>query len=400
VILAACRLAGWLSARLGQPQVVGEMIAGIVLGPSVFGAVAPDAASRLFPTTLGAERHPSMAILYAASQVGIVAYMFLVGLKFDFGRLGTHKRAASAVAASGIVFPLAVGAAIGIVAADGLSLFEPGVPRWAAALYLGAALCITAFPMLARILVDRGLLATPIGTLTLGAGAVSDAAAWMLLCVVIGGVEGSVSAVATAVLGGVLVAGAMALGARRLLVYLSRNGAVGIAASIALLVAGAWFTDRIGIHAVFGAFLAGACVPKALFPDRFVDSAARVSSLALLPLFFAYTGIQTNLDLLGSASLGAAAAVICVAAIVSKGVGCMLGARLAGETWKDAAGIGSLMNGRGLMGSVMASIGLEKGIASEGLYAILILMTLITTLMATPLFDLFQRTAARPVSRE
>lgn len=388
VILAVCRLVGWLAARAGQPQVVGEMIAGVVLGPSVFGVLAPEAQAAIFPPE-------SRSILFCASQVGLAIYMFLVGVEFDARRIRARARSALAVSASGILAPLVLGAGAAALLMDSWPLFPPEVGRLEAMLFLGAAMAITAFPMLARIIHERGLAGTPVGTLALGAGSVDDAAAWCVLAVVLAVFSGQTAMALLAIGGGLFYVALVVIFAVPLFRWLEHRTAArgeltrpALSGVLGLVMLGSWFTDIIGIYAVFGAFALGVAVPKGELARHLQIHAEKFTAGFLLPLFFVYSGLNTKIALLDSLPLWGVAALLTLVAILAKGVACFMAARLCGEAPRDAFRIGALMNARGLMELIILNIGLERGIITPTLFTMMVLMAIVTTLMAVPLFRL------------
>lgn len=388
VILAVCRLVGRAARAVGQPQVVGEMIAGVLLGPSLFGWLAPGWQQALFPRA-------SMTILYAVSQVGLALYMFLVGMGFRTELFRAKLRGAASVSLAGMVAPFVLGGGLGLALVAEPGVFFPvGTRDYEAALFLGAALCITAFPMLARIIHERGLSGTALGTLALAAGAIDDAAAWGLLAVVLSSFSGDWAIALKAIGGGVAFAVAtLALGPRLFAGVareVERTGALSPGAFSMVLVcvlAGAWFTDAIGIYAVFGAFVMGAAMPRGALADALAAKMEPMVVTLLLPLFFTYSGLRTRLDLVDTPWLWAVAAIVLAAAVLGKGVACWAAARLHGEDSRTAAAIGTLMNARGLMELIIINIGLQRGLITPRLFSILVVMAIVTTLMATPTFE-------------
>ncbi len=388
VILGTCRLVGRIARHFGQPQVVAEMIAGVLLGPSLFGWVAPQWQQALFPPQ-------SMTILYAVSQVGLALYMFVVGMELRSELLRNRVRQAVSISLAGMLVPFVLGGALALwLVADTGRFFAAKTTPAEAAVFLGAALCITAFPMLARIIHERGLAGTSLGTLALTAGATDDAAAWALLALVLSSFSGDWSTAAMAIGGGIayalvmLTAGAALL--RGFAAYAARDGVVSssvLAAVLGLVMLGAWFTDRIGIYAVFGAFLAGTAVPRGVFAEQLRERIEPLVVTLLLPLFFTYSGLRTRLDLVDTPALWAVAVVVLVAAVIGKGGACWAAARLHGEDRPTALAIGTLMNARGLMELIIVNIGLSRGIITPQLFSILVLMAIVTTLMASPLFE-------------
>ncbi|MCL4684393.1 cation:proton antiporter [Myxococcota bacterium] len=387
IILAACRLVGFLVRPLGQPQVVAEMITGVLLGPSLFGLVAPGLQAQLFPSE-------SLPIIYSIAQMGLVLYMFLIGLEFDLELIRKRLKSAVFVSWAGIVTPFTLGALLAWGLMDRFPLFAPGVKVWEAALFLGSAMSITAFPMLARIISERGLSGTALGTLALAAGALDDAAAWCLLAVVLASFTGKMSIALLALFGGASYGLFMFTVGRKLLAKLfawllalpSREPLV-LPAALTLLMLAAWFTDRLGIYAVFGAFILGAAMPRGLLQKRLESQIGPLTTVYLLPMFFINSGLSTKFSLIASPVMLGIAALLLVAAIAGKGIACGLAARFAGESSKDALAIGALMNSRGLMELILLNIGYERGMITQTLFTILVIMAVVTTIMAVPLFN-------------
>jgi Kef-type K+ transport system membrane component KefB len=389
VILGVCQAAAWVFRLVGQSQVVSEMIAGVLLGPSLFGWLWPAGSAWVFPKE-------SMPVLFAFAQVGLVLYMFLVGVEFDVALLREKLRPAALVSAAGIAVPFALGGLIAWAthARTGLALFGDGVSIHQAALYLGAAMSITAFPMLARIIHEQGLSRTTLGTLALAAGSLDDAAAWCLLAVVLAAFSGQTSIAILAVGGGGVFLFFCLFVLRRLLAPLGARAERARELSptlfswvLMILMLGAFITDSLGIYAVFGAFLTGAAMPKGFFAEELRRRMHPLTVSFLLPLFFVYSGLNTRIGLVSTPALAGLALVVLLAAIFGKGVACWSAARLAGSTPRDAVGVGVLMNARGLMELIILNIGLERGIIRPTLFTIMVLMAVVTTLMATPIFE-------------
>jgi K+:H+ antiporter len=399
VILVACRVVGLLGRRLGQTQVVSEMVAGVLLGPSLFGLFAPQAQQWLFPREgVSGMPHPSMSVLFAISQVGLVLYMFLVGLDFKAALIMGRARSAALVSGAGIVVPLALGGALGLIIHEQGEFFAAGIGPWPAALYLGASMSITAFPMLARIILERGIAGTRLGTLTLAAGAMDDAVAWCLLAVVLSVVSGSLW-MAIVTIGGAMFYMLAMIGLGRpafrfFTRWTEREGGITpsiLASTLAILMLAAWFTDVIGIYAVFGAFVCGAVMPRGGFAEELQNRLGSVTSTLLLPVFFVFSGLNTRIGLVNTPRLWIMTGVIVLIAIAGKGLACMLAARAGGENWRLSATIGVLMNARGLMELIILNIGLQRGIITPTLFTMMVLMAVVTTLMASPLFSVFYR---------
>lgn len=388
IIILACRVVGWLAQRfLFQPQVVGEMIAGVILGPSLLGLLFPHFQDTVFPKE-------TRNVLYAGAQLGVGLYMFVVGLSLRLDHFKLKARSAAGVSAAGIVVPFALAAIIAPMLVKTPGLFAEGISNANATLFLGACIALTAFPMLARIINERGLANSSLGTLSLTAGAFDDAASWCVLAVVLA-TFGAGPGVAVLAIGGALVYAAfMILVGRRLLEPLGRiveqrgEMSTGIlAVSIMLFCASAFLMDAIGIHAIFGGFLMGACMPRGLFVEELKRKAEPLAVVLLLPMFFTYSGLNTRMDMVNSAQLLAIALGILSASIIAKFGACWAAARLLGEDNRTALGIGALMNSRGLMELIIINIGLQKGIIGPTLFSIMVFMAIVTTVMATPLFE-------------
>lgn len=399
-ILLVCRAVGAIGRRFGQSQVVGEMIAGVVLGPSLFGVLAPGAQAWLFPP-----KSASMTVLYCAAQLGLVLYMFLVGAEFHVAYLGRQARAAAAISTSGMLVPFALGATFGFLMSGDSTLFGSGVSTFEAALFMGAAMSITAFPMLARIIHEQGLTGTMLGTLALAAGSIDDAAAWCVLALVLASFGGDPWIAVKAIAGGIAYAVVTLTLLRRWLRPLGeradRLGTLGPTAFtvlLALLFAAAWYTDWVGIYAVFGAFILGAALPRGVATRELVRRIEPLTSSVLLPLFFVYSGLNTRIDLVDSARLWLIALAILLAACVGKLAACGVAARLCGQSPRDAFAVGALMNARGLMELIILNIGLERGVIHAPLFSVMVLMAIVTTLMATPLFALAYPRRTRPAA--
>lgn len=395
ILLITCRLVGGAARRwLGQPRVVGEMIAGVLLGPSLFGAAAPELQAILFPPD-------SKPILFVIAQLGVGLYMFLVGLGFDRAEFKASARGAASVSIAGMVAPFIVAVIATPWLLDHGGLFTPKVTVFEATLFMGAAIAITAFPMLARIIHERGLSHTSMGTLSLSAGAIDDAGAWVLIAIVLASFGDGPSVAYIAIGGGVVFAAFMILLAPRLLLPLGaraeREGVSHdiLAIALILFLTAAWAMDAIGIHAVFGGFLLGTAMPRGPLAEGLREKLEPIAVVFLLPFFFTYSGLHTELTLLGDPALLIVALAILAASILAKGGACYAAARLSGQDNASAMGIGALMNARGLMELIVINIGLQRGIIGPALFSMLVLMAIVTTLIASPLFELVYGRAAR-----
>jgi len=396
IILVTCRLVGWLGKKLlGQPQVVGEMIAGVVLGPSLLGLVFPGLQGDIFPKE-------TRNVLYAGAQLGVGLYMFLVGTTLRLDHFRTKAKSAAFVSMAGIAAPFAIAVLITPLLIGVPGLFSAGISQTNATLFLGACIALTAFPMLARIINERGLANSSLGTLSLTAGAFDDACSWCVLAIVLATFGGGAGVAILAIGGGlawtvfVLVAGPRLLAplARRV----ERDGELNLTTFAFVMIAfclSAFFMDVIGIHAIFGGFIMGVVMPRGLLTTEIKRKLEPMTVVLLLPMFFTYSGLNTRMDMVNSGSLLLIALGILVASVLAKGGACYLAARLSGEDNRTALGIGALMNSRGLMELIIINIGLQKGIIGPTLFSMLVLMAIVTTMMASPLFELFYGRKAR-----
>lgn len=393
-ILLVGRVMGLLFAYFRQPPVIGEVIAGILLGPSLLGHVAPDATAFLFPPA-------AIPFLGVLAQIGVILYMFLVGLDLNTALLRRHAHATALISHTSIVVPFVLGAL------TALALFRPlapaGVPFTSFALFLGVALAVTAFPVLARILTDHDMQRTPLGVLALSCAAIDDATAWCLLALVIGVAQGNLIGAGQVIALTLVFLAFMLIIARPLINRLTawyeapRQGDLeGSPAPqrrllpwvFVALVLCALATEAIAIHALFGAFLLGALIPHDSRLAR--DLAAQLEHVAtgfLLPAFFAYTGLRTEIGLVSGWENWLFCGLIIVAASVGKFGGSYVAARWTGLDMRTSLALGALMNTRGLMGLIVLNIGLDLGVISATLFAMMVLMALVTTLTTAPLLE-------------
>ncbi|MFV8754864.1 cation:proton antiporter [Nannocystaceae bacterium ST9] len=379
-IVLVARLIGLLARRFGQPMVIAEISAGILLGPSVLGWLLPEVSAALFAPD-------SLVLLQVVSNLGLILFMFLVGLEFDPSSSRGREHAAWIVASATFVVPLGLGLLLALHLYGEIG--EPGV-------FLAAVLCTTAFPVLARILAERRLLRSRLGAVTITAAAIDDVLAWCLLAFVVGSAraKGLAEAALTSALAIVYVA-LMILVVRPLLVRLAKRvtssaelGHDRIAAIMLLLLASSGATELIGIHALFGAFLLGAILPRdGGLAHALVDKLEDLVVVVLLPLFFAYSGVRTQIGLLDSAESWITCALIIVVACVGKFGAGALAARLGGLTWRESTALGILMNARGLIVLIMLNIGLDLGLIDPTSFTMLVIMALFTTFVATPVLD-------------
>jgi Kef-type K+ transport system membrane component KefB len=392
VILLVCRLVGAVARWFGQPQVVAEMIAGVCLGPSLLGLLFPAVQSFLFPWDRTIR--DSQSYIYPVSQLGLALYMFTVGMDFRLDIVRSRWTSSMAVSLAGMLSPFILGAGLGLYFHSSTNLFPPGNSAWASATFLGASMCITAFPMLARIIRFKGLNGTRMGTVAIGAGAIDDACAWCLLALVLSSIEGSPKTALKSIGGGLLFVLAIAFVLRPLLLkvqrWLTRDDQLtesGLVICLALMALGALATDKLGLHAVFGSFLVGTVIPRGTIVRGVTDRVEPLTVALLLPMFFTFSGLNTQIGLLNSASSWIMCLLVLVVAMIGKGVSCWLAARATGIPNNEALGIGVLMNARGLMELIIINIGREKGLISDQLFAMLVIMAIVTTLMASPIFD-------------
>lgn len=392
VILVVCRLVCLAAVRLGQPPVVGEMIAGVLLGPSLLGLVLPGVQAALFPDGI-------RALLYVGGQIGLVVYMFGAGYEFSLSSIGKSKKSVAAISSAGTLVPLALGVGVCVLGSGWVDIQKPGVSPATSAAFVGVALAITAFPMLARIITERGIASTKFGSLALACGALDDVLAWILLAVVLGMHAGSAGPVALAIGGGALFAALVFIVGRRLLAKAMSSERVTtdqrVLVTAMTLFAAAWFTDIIGLYAVFGAFCVGIAFPRGAAADAVLAKIMPIGRIVFLPLFFTYSGLNTRFALLADPKLLAFAVLAVVVAVIGK-LGASWGAaRLAGEPQPIAIRVGVLVNARGLMQLIALNVGLAAGIVSSALFTVLVLVALVTTVMTAPVLSWLDRRDTR-----
>lgn len=385
VIVGFSHLVALMFRRFGQPRVVGEMAAGIALGPTLFGLLAPGAYHSLLPAA-------SLGFLNALSQAGLAIFIFLVGVRVDFAEL---RQSGIAVVTSNVsvIVPLLMGFA------TAQYLF----PRYGTgsklnfALFIGTAMSVTAFPVLARILIERNLLGTRLGSVAIACAAVDDITAWILLATIVALTKHDAQArplwlmvVYVAIYIGVLLVLGRILDAWSQRFDEKKLPLDSILIFVVLALVSGAVGEALGVHALVGAFMAGLVTPRK-FRQQLIDKLEAVTLLILMPLFFALTGIRTRFMFNAGAGIYLDFLLILVVAIASKWGGTMIGARAKGMGWRDACQLGLLMNTRGLVELVVLNVGLDVGILSPPLFSMMVCMALITTFMATPLMDLFGR---------
>jgi Kef-type K+ transport system membrane component KefB len=395
-VIAVGRILARLFKTIHQPPVIGEVLAGILLGPSLLGRIAPGAFAFLLPASI-------VPGLNAVAQAGVIVYLFLVGLELNPDRLRARARTSIAISQASIVAPFVLGALLALYLYPRLS--STAVPFTTFTLFMGIAMSITAFPVLARILSDRGMTDSELGAMALTCAAVDDVTAWCLLAFVVGVAQDRPENAAVVAL---LTAGfiaTMVLVVRPFVARFARRagerpGPAAIAAALAGLAVSTFTTERIGIHALFGAFFFGALIPHDSGIARSLLGRLKGPvTFCLLPAFFALAGMRTRIDLLSSVSAWLTCGLIILVATAGKFGGAFAAARLTGMGPVKAAGLGVLMNTRGLMELIVLNIGLDLGVISPALFTMMVLMALVTTIATTPLLDLLAQTHALQSSR-
>jgi Kef-type K+ transport system membrane component KefB len=403
IIVVAARVCGAAVRKLGQPGVIGEIAAGILLGPSCFGMISPEAFAAIFrPSLPGIEPALANAVLAriftVIAQLGLIFLLFLVGLELEVEQIRRHARSALFISFAGIVLPFLLGAGFALAIHTRLEPHPSGpVPALGIVLFMGVALAITAMPVLGRIMLELGITRTRLGSITLAAAALDDACGWILLASVAAVVKARFDPLDTlGMLGATLFFALVMFAAVRplLLRYfrssLNANGGRlstnALAVLLAAIMLAAMATNLIGIFAVFGPFVLGAILSDS--PQLREAASARMHDVVttfFVPVFFTYTGLQTDLGQIGSAGMWWICGVLILISIAGKLLGCGLAARLNGHSWREAGIIGSMMNARGMMGLVAINVGAELGVIDRSLYTILVVMALVTTALTTPL---------------
>jgi Kef-type K+ transport system membrane component KefB len=386
VILGVCHLAGKMATKLGQPSVVGMMIAGVLLGPSMLGVIWSAGQSLVFPDD-------TRVWLKVAAELGVGGYLFCVGLDFDLAKVRERGALAVAVASAGVVVPFLLAIPLAISTQGVPEWFAPGTFLWQQVLFLGAALSITAFPMLVWIVRSKGLADSPMGLVAISAGAIGDAFAWVILAVVLASFSGSPDLIYRCLFGGMLMIALARYVVPRLLAGLAADCEKqqtltwsAILAAALLFLAFVAFSAWCGMHAVFGGFLCGLAMPKGELNRRLRPIEPAVS-VWVLPFFFVCSGLQTRLDFLFTPSALWLLVLVVAMSLLGKGGACWCAARWAGLDAAAAGGVASLMNARGLMELILLNVGLAAGLVGPVLFSVLVVMAIVTTLMAGPLFE-------------
>jgi len=404
VIVVAARLFGLLARKVGQPSVIGEIVAGLLLGPSLFGALFPSEFAAVFrPHLQGVEHDLGNAfvpkIFAVIAQIGLIFLLFLVGLDFEFDHIQSHGRSAVLIALLGIVVPFILGAGLAPLIHPYLEPHPTAGPvsLLGLTLFLAVALSITAIPVLGRIMMELGITRTRLGAIAITAAAVDDACGWILLASVVAIVKADFELMAIARMIGLTIGFALLMffAVRPLLVrYFTysmrvnrgRLSPTALAVLLAAILASAIATNLIGIYAVFGAFLLGAILSDQVELQR--AAAEKLQDIVtgfFVPVFFTYTGLQTEIGSLHGSTMWLICGLVIVAAVLGKLAGCGMAARLSGFSWREAGIIGAMMNARGLMALVAINVGSELGVVPKSLYCILVLTALTTTALTTPL---------------
>jgi Kef-type K+ transport system membrane component KefB len=390
-IIVVARFLGWICRKIGQPTVIGEIIAGIVLGPSLIGMYFPGFTEALFPDN-------SLGNLQFLSQIGLILFMFVVGMELDLKVLKTKAHDAIVISHASIIIPFTLG--IGLAYYIYPSFAPEGIRFSSFALFIAIAMSITAFPVLARIVQERGIHKTRLGSVVITCAAADDITAWSLLAVVIAIVKAGSFVSALYTIG--LALGYVFLMLKFVRPFLRRIGELHtsrenlnksvVAIFLLCLILSAYTTEIIGIHALFGAFMAGVIMPEnARFRNIFIEKVEDVAMVLLLPLFFVFTGLRTEIGLLNNPELWKDTALIILVAVTGKFLGGALTARFVGQNWHESITIGALMNTRGLMELVVLNIGYDLGVLSSEIFAMLVIMALVTTFMTGPALDLADR---------
>lgn len=397
-IVVTAQIAAFLLRYLGQPAVIGQLVAGIVLGASLFGVLAAPTQAALFPAG-------SLPVLKFVGLVGLVIYMFFVGFQVDHASLRGHARGAIAVAIAGVVVPLSAAALFALLIAGDHRFFPARVAPFTAVLFFAAAMAVTAFPVMARIIDDRHLNGTRIADVGLAAGSASDVIAWCLLAVVISSLAATFAGALITIAGAIAFVLVALVPVRRFLRMLvdsgtARRGPPGWCVLLVglLLVVAAVMSERIGIHPAFGAFVLGAVVPRHGLVGRWPARLSALTVPLLLPVYFAYSGLNTRIGLISSLGLLLLTVAIIAVASISKGIASATAARLAGINTREAIAIGSLMNARGLVELVLLNTGLEKGVITPTLFSMLVVMAVVTTFATAPVLGLLYPRGTLPPS--
>ncbi|MDU1891662.1 MAG: cation:proton antiporter [Dysgonomonas sp.] len=399
VIIIVARIFGWMFKKIGQPMVIGEILAGIVLGPSLLGMYFPDVSSFLFPAN-------SLGNLSILSQIGLVLFMFVIGMELDLKLLRNKAHNAVVVSHASIIIPFTLGVGLAYFI---YSAHAPEHVQFSSfALFIGISMSITAFPVLARIIQERGIYKTKIGAIAITCAAADDITAWCILAAVIAVVKaGSVVSSLFTIASAIIYVLVMIKLVKPFLKKIGERYQSGknldknlVVISFLVLLISSFITETIGIHALFGAFMAGIVMPdKADFRSRFIGKIEDIALVLLLPLFFVISGLRTEIGLLNDWELWEITGIIILIAIAGKFAGSALAAKFMKQSWRDSFTLGALMNTRGLMELVVLNIGYDLGILSSEIFAMMVIMALVTTFMTGPSLDLIDKVFRKKSNR-
>lgn len=390
-IVIVARFLGWIFLKIGQPSVLGEILAGIVLGPSLLGLYFPDVSSFVFPAQ-------SIGNLQILSQIGLVLFMFVIGMELNLDVLKNKLHEAVVISHASIILPFTAG--MGLAYYIYTDFAPEGISFLSFSLFIGISMSITAFPVLARIIQERGMQKTRLGAIAITCAAADDITAWCLLAAVIAIVKaGSVVSSIYIILLALIYVVVMLKIVRPALRKVGKSYEEGkesnksrIALFFLVLLISSFVTESIGIHALFGAFMAGVVMPESeKFRQMFINKIEDIALVLLLPLFFVVTGLRTEIGLLNSIELWTVTGLIILVAVFGKFIGSTFAAKFTGKSWKDSLTIGTLMNTRGLMELVVLNIGYELGVLNTEMFSMMVIMALVTTFMTGPLLNLIQR---------
>ena len=388
LILGISRIFGMVTKKLGQQSVIGEIIAGLFLGPSVLGWLSPDLFAFIFPPE-------SFLSLQFLSQIGLALFMFVIGMDLDFSKIKNKASDAVIISHISIIFPFFLGILLSYYIYNDLA--PKGTSFIAFSLFMGIAMSITAFPVLARILKERGLTKTPLGVLAITCAAADDVTAWFLLATVIaivkaGSIASALFTIGLAIIYIIFMLKVLKPWLQKLSDKRKNKDVINtdiVAISFFILLLSAYFTEIIGIHALFGSFIAGVIMPNNIkFKEVLTNKIEDVSTLLLLPIFFVYTGLRTQIGLLNESHLWSLCGIVILVAMLGKIGGSVFTAKIVGRTWKESLSIGALMNTRGLMELIVLNIGYDLGVLSSEIFTIMVLMALFTTFLTGPLLNL------------
>lgn len=396
IILFVCRLIIFFGVKyLKQSEVVCEMFAGMILGPSFLGLAFPEFKEWLFPGNLIISdfntqfNHPSMSILYAISHIGIVSYMFLLGLEFDKNFIYEKLKKITIISSVSVFVPFLFGIFIAFCLYKYPGLFNQDVNIISSSLYCGTMFSITAFPVLARILREKKIVKTDLGLLILSTASISDISAWVLLALTLSFINNDMFSVLMVIIGSFLYIIFFLVIVKNILNFIFKDlDEFNLVFVYILIMLGAWLADIIGIHSVFGSFIVGLAIPRGKIEKQIHEKIGPIINSFFVPIFFVYSGLNTQINLIDNLNLWLILSLIIIFAIIGKGVFCTLAAKATGEDWQSSIAIGVLMNCRGLMELIVLNIGLTYQIITPVFFTMGVIMTVVTTLITAPIFNL------------